>query len=148
MNTNAGPSAALTTPTTSTTSIRSPTDTTSLCIISTTTYVGQRVVYLCLCVSLTLRSSAIAKQRRTVTSKLTNQPTKVRFSPSESESTNRSSITSLHVNFLLAIVVSCSNLATPLPQTGSVAHCLRSLTPQFAWDFLERFALKRDTFLS
>ena len=106
VNANADPSA------TSTTSIHSPTDTTSLCIISTPTYVGQRVVCVCLCVFL------------------------------EAQSLPYVSTFCLPLSF-----ISCSNPATPLPQTGSMAHCLRSLDPQFAWDFLKHFALKHDVFL-
>ena len=73
VNTNTGSSAILTTPATSATSTRSPSDTMSLCIISTPTYVGQRVVCSCLCL-LALRGCAIVLQRRTATSKLNILP--------------------------------------------------------------------------
>ena len=101
VNTNAGPSAVLTTPATFTISIHSPTDT-SLCIISIPTYVGQRVVccaYAC--------SSLCA-----------------------------------------AAPLLCKDAPRPLQQNSFVACCLRSLTKQFAWDFLGHFALKHDVFMS
>ena len=119
----AGPSAVLTSPATSTTSTRSPTDTTTSCNISTPTYVGQRVVCSCLCVLLAPRSSAVALRkdapRRASSLFGRSSSPKVRFYPSESESVNRSSVTSLCVNFVLATDVYFVSITPKSSNTAS-----------------------------